>query len=125
MGHVYLAPRGYHLLIEKQSFALSTDAPVLFARPSIDVLFESASDAYGSAVIGVVLTGGNQDGARGLGAIKKHGGYTIVEDPQSARCEEMPQAAIDFSCVDKVLPLARVAAVLTNLVSPVARQYGT
>jgi two-component system chemotaxis response regulator CheB len=124
-GHVYLAPRDYHLLIDNRSFALSTEAPVAFARPSIDVLFESAADACGTGVIGVILTGGNRDGSRGLGSIKKHGGLTIVEDPQYAACEEMPRAAIDFSEVDEVLALTKVPLVLTKLVSTVARRYGT
>lgn len=124
-GHVYLAPRDYHLLIDNRSFALSTEAPVAFARPSIDVLFESAADACGTGVIGVILTGGNRDGSRGLGSIKKHGGLTIVEDPQYAACEEMPRAAIDFSEVDEVLALTKIPLVLTKLVSTVARRYGT
>src|SRR5688572_12125366 len=80
-GRAYLAPRDYHLLIENRSFALSTDAPVSFARPSIDVLFESAADEYQNRAIGVIMTGANHDGARGLAAIKAQGGLTLVEDP--------------------------------------------
>ena len=94
-GHAYLAPRDYHLLIEEKSFALSTEPPVAFARPSIDVLFESAADEYREHAIGVILTGANRDGAWGLARIKASGGLTLVEDPASAAFREMPAAAID------------------------------
>ena len=80
-GRIFLAPRDYHLLISNRSFALSTDPPVGFARPSIDVLFESTADEFGDRAIGVILTGANRDGARGLAAIKSRGGLTLVEDP--------------------------------------------
>ena len=116
-GHVYLAPRDYHLLIEKRSFALSTDPPVTFARPSIDVLFESAADEYEKGVIGVILTGANRDGAHGLAKIKARGGLTLVEEPASATCAEMPQAAIDLTEVDWILPLEEIAPRLEKLSS--------
>ena len=96
-GHAYLAPRDYHLLIESGSFALSTDPPVGFARPSIDVLFESAADEYQERAIGVILTGANHDGARGLATIKAQGGLTLVEDPLTAAYREMPDAAINLT----------------------------
>jgi two-component system chemotaxis response regulator CheB len=114
-GHAYLAPRDYHLLIESGSFALSTDAPVSFARPSIDVLFESAADEYQDRAIGVILTGANHDGARGLAAIKAQGGLALVEDPITAACREMPDAAINLTKVDGILPLQQMAARLQNL----------
>lgn len=114
-GHAYLAPRDYHLLIENHSFALSTDAPVGFARPSIDVLFESAADEYQRRAIGVILTGGNRDGARGLAAIKSQGGLTLVEDPVSAACREMPEAAITQTKPDWILPLEEIALRLHKL----------
>lgn len=114
-GHAYLAPRDYHLLIESGSFALSTDAPVSFARPSIDVLFESAADEYQDRAIGVILTGANHDGARGLAAIKAQGGLTLVEDPVTAACREMPDAAINLTKVDGILPLQEMAAKLQKL----------
>ena len=101
-GRVYLAPRDYHLLVEKGSFALSTDPAVGFARPSIDVLFESVADEYQERAIGVVLTGANRDGGRGLAAIKLRGGLTLVEDPASAACREMPDAAIAGTAVDYI-----------------------
>jgi two-component system chemotaxis response regulator CheB len=114
-GRVYLAPRDYHLLIEKRAFALSTASPVGFARPSIDVLFESAADEYKERAIGVILTGANRDGARGLAAIKSQGGLTIVEDPASAFCSEMPGAAIALTQPDWILPVQEIAVCLQNL----------
>ncbi|HWN08435.1 MAG TPA: chemotaxis protein CheB [Pyrinomonadaceae bacterium] len=114
-GNVYLAPRDYHLLIDDGSFALSTESPVAYARPSIDVLFESASDQYQDRVIGVILTGANRDGARGLQKIKAAGGLAIVESPDSAKCREMPDAAIAITAVDWVLPLEEIGRRLDEL----------
>lgn len=108
-GRVYLAPAGYHLLVEPGSFALSTDAPVLYARPSIDVTFESAADAYGAGVVGVVLTGAGQDGAVGLAHVKRRGGRAIVQDPDTAHRRDMPAAALASVNADWVLPLAEIA----------------
>jgi two-component system chemotaxis response regulator CheB len=122
-GHVYLAPRDYHLLIEEKSFALSTESPVAFARPSIDVLFESAADEYKEHAIGVILTGANRDGARGLARIKTNGGVTLVEDPASAAVRIMPDAAIESSNVDHVLQLSEIAPFLARLVSSKAELY--
>jgi two-component system chemotaxis response regulator CheB len=120
-GRVYLAPRDYHLLIEGRHFALSTDAPVCYARPSIDVLFESAADAYGKGVIGVILTGKNRDGARGLAAIKGGGGLAVIEDPATAESREMPEAALAATVADRVLPLAEIAPCLNDLCAATAR----
>ena len=114
-GRAYLAPRDYHLLVENGGFALSTDPPVSFARPSIDMLFESAANEYQERAIGVVLTGANRDGARGLAAIKLRGGVTLVEDPASAACREMPDAAIAATEVDRILPLQDIASCLGHL----------
>ena len=122
-GHVYLAPRDYHLLIEEKSFALSTESPVAFARPSIDVLFESAADEYKEHAIGVILTGANRDGARGLARIKTNGGVTLGEDPASAAVRIMPDAAIESSNVDHVLQLREIAPFLARLVSSKAELY--
>ena len=116
-GHAYLAPRDYHLLIQSGSFALSIDPPVGFARPSIDVLFESAADEYRERAVGVILTGANHDGARGLAKIKEQGGLTLVEDPLTAACREMPDAAINLTKVDRILPLQEMAASLHKLSS--------
>lgn len=119
-GRVYLAPRDYHLLIEKGNFALSTEAPVYFARPSIDVLFESAAEAYREKVVGIILTGANGDGARGLARIKAAGGLTLVQEPATAQAPEMPQAAIAAG-IDRILPLHEIAPFLNNLCRVAAR----
>ncbi len=113
--HVYVAPPDYHLLVERGSFALSVDERVQFARPSIDVLFESAADAYGSQLIGVVLTGANEDGAAGLARVKAAGGVAIVQDPHEAERATMPQAAIDATSADAILPLNEIGAFLYGL----------
>ncbi len=114
-GRVYLAPRDYHLLIEKDGFALSTEAPVGYARPSVNVLFESAADIYQEHVVGVVLTGANTDGARGLAKIKAYGGLCVVEDPAGAKSRGMPEAAIAATSVDAILPLPKIASFLNQL----------
>ena len=92
-GNVYLAPVDYHLLVDGDHFALSTEDPVMFARPSIDVLFESAAESFGPRAIGVILTGANADGANGLAAIRRHEGVAIIESPAKAYAGEMPAAA--------------------------------
>ena len=114
-GHVYLAPRDYHLLIQNGGFALSIDAPEAFARPSIDVLFESAADEFQERTIAIILTGANRDGARGLEAIKSRGGLTVVENPETATCGEMPAAAIQRSQPDWIVPLHQMAPLLCKL----------
>jgi two-component system chemotaxis response regulator CheB len=112
-GTIYFAPPGYHLLVEaERSFALSCDAPELFSRPSIDVLFESCADVYGDRLVGIVLTGANEDGARGLATIKARGGLAAVQDPQEAIHAAMPIAAIERAAPDFVLPLAGLGALL-------------
>lgn len=114
-GAVYLAPADYHTLVESGHFALSVDDPILYARPSIDVLFESAAEAYGPRLAGVLLTGASADGAAGLRAIKAEEGFAIVQDPATAECPVMPQAALDVTRVDLILPLDRIAAALVEL----------
>jgi two-component system chemotaxis response regulator CheB len=106
--HVYLGPPDYHVLVEDGHVALSTDEPVRFARPSIDVLFESAADAYGERAIGIVLTGANDDGARGLARIKQRGGVAIVQDPGTSERRTMPDAAVAATAADAVLPLEEI-----------------
>ena len=106
---VYLAPPDYHLLVERGWLALSVDAPVCFARPSIDVMFESLADAYGPAALGVMLTSSNSDGANGLLAIKRAGGAALVQDPATAESAIGPRAAVATGCADAVLPLDRIA----------------
>jgi two-component system chemotaxis response regulator CheB len=119
-GHAYLAPSNYHLLIEEGRFALSIESPVAFARPSIDVLFETAADEYQERTVGVILTGRNNDGTRGLGKIKALGGLAVVEDPASAACREMPDSAVAHTKVDWILPLEEIAPYLNGLVKSVA-----
>ena len=115
-GAIYFAPANYHLLIEKnRTFSLTIDERVNFARPSIDVLFESAADAYEDKLIGVVLTGANQDGAKGLLRIKELGGLTVVQDPDTAESPYMPAAAIALHKPDYVLPLEEIISLFVRL----------
>lgn len=115
-GNVYLAPPNYHLLVERGSLSLSCEGPVLFARPSIDVMFESAADAYGCRTIGVIMTGASADGARGLAAIKQRGGVAIVQQPETAEARAMPAAAIAAVKPDRILPLNEIGLYLAELV---------
>lgn len=114
---VYLGPPDYHLLVEVDSMALSTEEPVAYSRPSIDVLFESAAYSFGSAVIGVLLTGANQDGTRGLKRIKERGGYVIIQNPDSAESAFMPKHAVKNLLPDRVLNLEQIAAELITRAS--------
>jgi two-component system, chemotaxis family, protein-glutamate methylesterase/glutaminase len=109
-GHVYVAPANYHLLVDRGILALSTDPPVFFARPSIDVLFESVADAYGEGAIGVMLTCSNEDGALGCKSIKSAGGRVLVQDPETAQSPIGPSAAIRITAVDGILDLPAIAA---------------
>ena len=115
-GHVYVAPPDYHLMIEAPGLlALSTEGPVLWARPSIDVLFETAAEAYGDSVIGVMLTGASADGSQGLRAIRARGGCALVQEPTSAACDVMPRAALAATSVNHVLGLRDLGRVLGAL----------
>jgi two-component system chemotaxis response regulator CheB len=113
-GHVYLAPPDYHLFVERGNFALSTEGAVRFSRPSIDALFETAADAYGDELVAVVLTGANDDGCRGVLAVKEAGGLTIAQDPATAERPEMPEGAIGSGAVDLVLPIEGIAEELNR-----------
>lgn len=116
-GTVYLAPADYHLLIEEPGqMALSTDPPVRSARPSIDVLFETAAAAYGPGLLAVLLTGASADGADGLAAVKARGGRAIVQDPSTAEASLMPAAGIAAVSVDYVLPLEAIGGHLVTLI---------
>jgi two-component system chemotaxis response regulator CheB len=132
-GFAYLAPPGYHLLIDRGAaerdlgngdpvhhaiMALSIDPPVQHARPSIDVLFESAADVYGPDVIGVILTGTGRDGAAGLTRIKRRGGLAIVQDPATATRAAMPEAALASTPVDLILPIEQIGGRLVQLTQP-------
>jgi two-component system chemotaxis response regulator CheB len=114
-GYVYLAPPDYHLLVEREHLALSVEAPVAFSRPSIDVLLESAAEAYGERCVGVVLTGANDDGARGLARIRALGGAAIVEDPETAARPEMPRAALAAVPDAQVARLDEIPSLLVEL----------
>jgi two-component system chemotaxis response regulator CheB len=108
-GTVYFAPPDYHMLIDRGPvLALSGDEPVHFSRPSIDVLFDSAADIYGERLMGVILTGANQDGAQGLAAIAQAGGRTVVQDPSSAAVAYLPEAALHEGPVDAVLSIEQL-----------------
>lgn len=112
---VYLAPPGYHLLVDGDRFALSTEAPVRNSRPSVDVLFESVAAAYGPRVIGVVLTGANDDGALGLREIVAAGGAAVVQDPATAERPTMPIAALATGVDATVVALADLGATLAEV----------
>ena len=113
---VYFAPAGYHLSIERdRTFSLSCEAPVHYARPAIDVLLESAADAYGPGLAAILLTGANQDGAAGMARVRQRGGLTVVQDPADAQASTMPESAIKRCPPDLVLPLAQIGALFPLL----------
>ena len=115
-GTIYFAPAGYHLLLEaNRCFALSIDPPVLFSRPSIDVLFESAADAYAGRVMAMLLTGASADGAAGLASIRAAGGVAVVQAPQTAEASTMPAAALALFDPDFVLSPPDIAALCASL----------
>jgi two-component system chemotaxis response regulator CheB len=115
-GQVYLAPPNYHLLIEDDyTFTLSIDSKLNYARPSIDVLFESAVDVYEKKLIGIILTGANNDGVHGLQLISRRGGLTIVQDPETAEAPAMPLAAIAATEVDYILAPDKIGQLLAKV----------
>lgn len=115
-GVIYLAPPNYHLQIEMdRTFSLSVEERVNFARPAIDVLFETAAEVYGSKLVGVVLTGASTDGTMGLMKIKAAGGISVVQDPRTAEAEIMPKSAISAGEVDFILPLEAIGKFLSRL----------
>lgn len=121
-GRVHIGPAGYHLLIEAdETFSLSVDGKVRNVRPAIDVLFEAAADVWSDGLIGIILTGANDDGTAGLRVIKARGGFAIAEDPDHAFADTMPRSAIDSGLIDCVLPLDAIAATLTALTAPSGR----
>ena len=125
-GTVYFAPPDYHLLLDGgPQLALSIDELVHFSRPSIDVLFESAADIYGERLMGIIVTGANDDGAAGLAAIHRSGGVTIVQEPDSAQVPLMVLAALRRTAADFVLPLEGIAGLLQALASTEPRTQNT
>ena len=112
---LFVAPPDYHLLVERGHFSLSTEAPVRYSRPSIDVAFTSAADTYGPRAAGVVLTGANADGAEGLTRIAARGGLAIVQSPATAESPAMPRAALEAVPSARVLPIPAIADLLATL----------
>jgi len=125
-GNIYIAPANYHVLVERGHLSLSTDDPVAFSRPSIDVTFISAADAYRQGVVGIVLTGANSDGARGLKRVSDRGGLAIVQRPETAESSIMPAAALRHVPAARVLTLAEIADLMATLtIGPAHRRMGT
>lgn len=115
-GTVYLAPPNYHLLAEHDGMlSLSADRPVSFARPSVDVLFESAATVFGPGLIAIILTGANYDGSQGARVVKQRGGTVVVQHPDDALARQMPEAALAATTADHVVPLDDMAALLVRL----------
>ncbi|HUF17586.1 MAG TPA: chemotaxis protein CheB [Thermoanaerobaculia bacterium] len=123
-GTLYLAPADYHLMVENGRFLLSTDDAVQYSRPSIDVLFESAADAYRDNLLGIVLTGANNDGSSGAEAIKRRGGTIIVQDPEEAEAPTMPLGVIARIRPDRVLKLAEIGPWLNGCCHVDAGKHG-
>jgi two-component system chemotaxis response regulator CheB len=114
-GRIYIAPANYHLLVERdRTLSLSIDAKVCYSRPSIDVLFETAAEVYRSGLIGIILTGANNDGTAGLRRIKKNDGLTIAQDPATAEVKRMPTSAIEENIVDRIVSLKKLSSFLTQ-----------
>ena len=114
-ARAYLAPPGYHLLVERGGVSLSTDEPERYSRPSIDVLFDSVADAYGDEAVGVILTGASDDGAAGLERIRRYGGITVVQEPATAERRTMPDAALRLSGAHRILTLDEIAPFLVKV----------
>ena len=115
-GTVYVAPPDYHLLVDTgPQLALSTDEPVHFSRPSIDVLFESAAELYTDRLLAIILTGASQDGAQGMQAVHRAGGMTVVQQPRTAHAPLMVQSALKQTPVNLVLSLEQIADLLRTL----------
>ncbi|AXY73413.1 chemotaxis protein CheB [Paraflavitalea soli] len=113
---IYIAPTDYHLLLEKDhTFSLDVSEKVNYSRPSIDITFESAAEAYGPSLLGILLSGANADGVDGMKSIKSHGGTCLVQDPDSADVDYMPRQAVEQVQVDKVLPADQLAGFINSL----------
>jgi two-component system, chemotaxis family, protein-glutamate methylesterase/glutaminase len=121
-GKVYIAPPNYHLMIERnKTFSLTIDERVNYSRPSIDVLFESAAEAYKNKLIGVILTGSNNDGTNGIKRIQECGGLIIAQDPETAESSYMPASAIATNQPDYILSLEEITALLIKLDKPIIK----
>lgn len=115
-GHIYVAPPDHHMLVDSGFITLTKGPRENWARPAIDPLFRSAARAYGSAVVGVVLTGGLNDGTAGMIEIKRNGGTTVIQDPAEAATPNMPQSVYDHVEVDHVVPVTEIGPLLIRLV---------
>jgi len=121
-GRVYVAPADYHMLVERDgTIALSTEGKVNWSRPSIDVLFESASRAYGERVIGIILSGASSDGAEGIRAIRSAGGFTIAQNPDSAEYPFMPRSAIETGAVVQIMTVEEIIVTVAGMCRPHSR----
>lgn len=115
-GVIYFAPAGYHLHVEKEGFfSLSLEDKVNYSRPSIDVFFDSIAHAFGSNVVGIILSGANSDGANGISTIKHYGGCTIAQDPEKAEFPTMPLAAINNNVIDHIFDINRICQFINNI----------
>lgn len=116
LGSVYIAPAGYHLLVERDfTLSLSMDEKVSYSRPSVDVLFESAAQAYGAGLTGIVLTGANSDGTAGAKLVKRYGGTVLVQDPATADASMMPRSVLDANLADHIFDLDGVVDYLVSM----------
>jgi len=116
-GNAYVAPPNYHILVEQdETLSLSVEPKVNYARPSIDVLFETAANTYGNGLIGVILTGANSDGSKGLKRIVELGGIAIVQNPKTSEFDSMPMAAIATTKVDYILELREISTKLAEII---------
>jgi two-component system chemotaxis response regulator CheB len=122
-GRIYVAPPDHHLMVEPDALLITRGPKENRFRPAIDPLFRSAAQVYGPAAIGIILTGNLDDGAAGLWAVKRMGGTAIVQDPQEALFPSMPQSAIRHVHVDYVVPLAKIAPLVTDLVTAPVSQW--
>ena len=117
-GVAYFAPPDRHLVVEKdRTFSLANTKKVNYVRPSIDVLFKTAAGVYGKNLVGIILTGASNDGSQGLKRIKEEGGFTIVQDPKTAKADEMPRSAIDAVQIDYILPLDEIGMFLQKFLN--------
>jgi two-component system chemotaxis response regulator CheB len=118
-GHIYIAPPDHHLCIAPDGrLSLSVADPVNYSRPSADVLLISVAERCGPRCVAIILTGNGHDGAQGIAAVRAAGGTTIAQDPATAEYPGMPRAAIATGCIDRVLPLDRIAPALVELIHP-------
>jgi two-component system, chemotaxis family, protein-glutamate methylesterase/glutaminase len=123
-GSVYIAPPDYHLLVEQGFFSLSTDAPVRYSRPSIDVAFSSAADSYAERTVGIILTGSNSDGSAGLRRISERGGMAIVQEPATAEGPQMPAAALAAVPTARRMTIAEISRFIAALPTRPVREAG-